>query len=65
MSILTNEKFTGNALLGKTWKPDVLSSKRQKNDGSRSPIYYVENTHPAIIDKETFDLVKKEIQRRR
>ena len=65
MSILTNEKFTGNALLGKTWKPDVLSAKRQRNDGSRSPVYYVENTHPAIIDKETFDLVKKEIQRRR
>lgn len=64
-NILTNEKYTGNALLGKTWKPDVLSKKRQKNDGSQTPIYYVENTHPAIIDQEMFELVKEEMQRRR
>lgn len=64
-NILTNEKYTGNALLGKTWKPDVLSKKRQKNDGSQTPIYYVENTHPAIIDQEMFDLAKEEMQRRR
>lgn len=63
-SILRNEKYTGNALLGKTFKPDVLSKRRQKNDGSKTPIYYVENTHPAIIDQETFDMVKMEIKRR-
>lgn len=65
MGILTNEKFTGYALLGKTWKPDVLSKTRRKNDGSQSPIYYVENTHPAIIDQVTFDRVQKEIEHRK
>lgn len=63
-SILTNEKYTGNAILGKTWKPDVLSKSRQKNDGKKAPLYYAEDTHPAIISKETFDMVKKELVRR-
>ena len=64
-SILTNEKYTGNALLGKTFKPDVLTKYRQKNDGKKAPIYYVEDTHPAIIETEMFELAKKEMQRRR
>lgn len=64
-SILVNEKYTGNAVLGKTYKPDVLSKKRMPNDGSQAPMYYAENTHPAIIEKELFDLVQKEIQRRK
>ena len=64
-SILTNEKYTGNALRGKTWKPDVLTKYRQKNDGKKAPIYYVEDTHPAIIDKDMFELAKKEMERRR
>ena len=64
-SILTNEKYTGNALLGKTYKPDVLTKYRQKNDGKKAPIYYVEATHPAIIEQGMFDLAKKEMQRRR
>ncbi len=63
-NILTNEKYAGNAVLGKTYKPDVLSKKRFKNDGSKSPMYYAENTHPAIIDEETFELAKEEMERR-
>lgn len=62
--ILTNEKYTGNAVLGKTYKPDVLSKYRQRNDGKMAPLYYVENTHPAIIEIDMFNLVKKEMQRR-
>ena len=34
MHILTNEKYTGNAVLGKTWKPDVCKY-RQKNDAKK------------------------------
>ena len=64
-SILTNEKYTGNALLGKTFKPDVLTKYRQKNDGKKAPIYYVEGSHPAIIEKGLFDLAQQEMQRRR
>lgn len=63
-SILQNEKYTGNAILGKTFKRDVLS-KRIKSDGIENPVYYVENTHPAIIDMVTFERAKAEIQRRK
>lgn len=63
-NILSNEKYAGNAVLGKTFKPDVLSKKRYKNDGNKSPMFYVENTHPAIIDAETFELAREEMDRR-
>lgn len=62
--IISNEKYAGNAVLGKTYKPDVLSKKRYKNDGNKAPMYYAENTHPAIIDAETFELAKEEMERR-
>ena len=64
-NILTNEKYTGNAVLGKTYKPDVLTKKRLKNDGEKAPMYYVEGTHPAIVDMETFRLAKAELDRRK
>ena len=63
-SILTNEKYTGNAILGKTFKPDVLTKYRQKNTG-QAPKYYAEGTHPAIIDKEMWDLARREETRRK
>lgn len=63
-SILTNEKYTGDAILGKTYKPDVLTKYRKKNTG-QAPMYYAEGTHPAIIDKEMFEMVKVEMQRRK
>ena len=64
VSILTNEKYTGNAILGKTYKPDVLSKKRQRNTG-KAPMYYAEASHPAIIEQEVFDMAQAEMQRRR
>ena len=65
LNILRNEKYTGNALLGKTFKPDVLTKYRQKNDGKKAPIYYVEDTHPAIVPKDIFNMVQGEITKRR
>ncbi len=60
-SILTNEKYYGSAYLGKTYKKDVLSKQRVE----REEMYYVENSHPAIIPKETWDLVQLELARRK
>lgn len=62
-SMLQNEKYYGAAILGKTYKPDVLSKKRYKNEG-QSDMYYVEDSHPAIISKEEFDMVQEELKRR-
>jgi len=63
-SILTNEKYTGDAILGKTFKPDVLSKHRVKNEG-QMPMFYAEGTHPAIIEKDLFELAKAELERRK
>lgn len=65
LGILKNEKYSGNAILGKTYKPDVLSKRRIRNDGTIAPMYYAENTHPAIISKKLYDLAQDEIQRRK
>lgn len=64
LNILANEKYTGNAILGKTFKPDVLSKHRVKNEG-QAPSYYVENSHPAIISQELFDMVQAVKERRK
>lgn len=49
--------------MGKTYKPDIMSKKRMKNNGE-APMYYLEGSHPAIIEKSIFDLVQSEIKRR-
>ena len=64
VSILTNEKYTGNAILGKTYKPDVLSTHRIKNTG-KVPMYYAEGTHPAIIEQDIFEMAQTEMRRRK
>lgn len=61
--ILRNEKYTGDALLQKTITTDFLTHKRVKNRGEVQQ-YYVEDSHPAIISKETFQKVQEEIRRR-
>lgn len=62
-SILTNEKYKGDALLQKTFVVDFLEKKSKKNEGE-IPQYYVENSHPAIIDKNIWELVHLEQKRR-
>lgn len=58
-SILTNVKYKGAAELQKTYTVDFLTKKRRINDGQVAK-YYVENSHPAIISPEVFDLVQYE-----
>ena len=62
--ILTNITYTGNLLLQKEYIEDPLTKKRKKNRGEL-PQFYVEDTHEAIIDKETFDYVQAEMARRK
>lgn len=63
-SILTNEKYKGDALLQKEYTTDFLQKTRKVNDGE-IPQYYVENHHEGIITKEQFDFVQLEIERRK
>jgi DNA invertase Pin-like site-specific DNA recombinase len=62
-SILTNEKYMGDALLQKCFTVDFLTKKQKVNEGE-VPQYYVEGSHPAIIDPDEFDAVQAEIERR-
>lgn len=63
-SILTNEKYKGDALLQKAYTVDFLSKKMKKNEGE-VPQYYVENSHPAIIEPMEWDMVQREMTRRK
>lgn len=62
-SILSNERYKGDAVINKTFITDCLSKKIQVNNGER-PKYYVENNHPAIIDAATFGRAQEERARR-
>ncbi len=63
-SILTNEKYKGDAILQKTFTVDFLTKRKKVNEGE-VPQYYVENSHPAIIEPDVFDMVQFEIKRRK
>ena len=62
-NILTNERYIGDAVLGKTYTTDCISKRVKKNTGERMQSY-VENNHPAIIPKEMFYRVREEMTRR-
>ncbi len=64
MSILSNERYKGDAVLQKSFCTDFLTKRFKKNEGE-VPQYYVSNSHPAIVSEELFDLVQQEIEARR
>lgn len=63
-SILSNEKYKGSARLQKKYTVDFLTKKQVVNKGE-VPQYYVENSHPAIVDPDEWELVQQEIERRK
>ena len=62
-SILSNEKYKGDALLQKTYTVDYLTKEVRKNNGEKKQ-YLVEHSHEPIIDPEDFDRVQRELERR-
>lgn len=62
-SILMNEKYTGDALLQKTYVTDCITKKSRKNNGEL-PMYLVKNHHAAIISRADFNRVQEEMARR-
>ncbi len=59
-SILTNEKYKGDALLQKVYTVDFLSKKKKRNEGE-VPQYYVEGNHQAIIPRKEFEEVQRQM----
>lgn len=63
-SLLTNEKYKGDALLQKTYRPSLFSDRAVQNNGDL-PKYYVEGVLPRILEPEMFDRVQEEMAKRR
>ena len=63
LSILSNEKYCGDALLQKTFIQDCISKKVIPNTG-QLPKYLIQNHHEGIVSRETFDAVQLEMARR-
>ena len=62
-NILTNERYIGDAMLGKTFSTGCINRQIKQNTGERLQSY-VENNHPAIIPREMFYRVQEEMARR-
>lgn len=63
-SILKNEKYMGDAILQKSFTVDFLTKKTKVNEGE-VPQYYVEDSHPAIIEPLAWEQVQTELERRK
>ena len=63
-SILTNEKYCGDALLQKTFIQDCISKKIVRNTGQLTKVL-IQNHHEAIVSRELFDAVQLELARRK
>ncbi len=62
-TILRNEKYTGDLILQKTVTVDCITKTRKRNEGE-APMYLVQNNHPAIISRETFNKAQIEFAKR-
>ena len=56
--ILSNERYIGDSLWQKTYQTQTLPRKPKKNKGEKIQ-YFLEQTHPAIIDWETFQKAQR------
>ena len=52
--ILTNERYSGNALLRKRYATDTIPRKVKRNRGER-PMYFVAGINEAVVSQEIFD----------
>lgn len=59
--VLSNEKYCGDLRLQKFYNENHLTKRKMTNDGNL-PQIYVEEAHPAIIDRETFMAVQAFLQ---
>lgn len=61
--ILTNEKYIGDSMTQKTYTPQIFPLRSRPNKGELDK-FYTENTHPAIINKEDFNVAQMLIKKR-
>lgn len=56
--ILNNERYMGDALLQKSYTTECLPFAKKRNRGEKTQ-YYVENSNPAIVSRETYQAVQE------
>ena len=61
--ILKNEKYCGDLIQKKTYTPDFLTHEKKYNHGEEL-LVELRNHHEAIIDRETWQAVQRELYRR-
>lgn len=61
--ILTNEKYIGNVMLGKTYTGTYPNNKQKVNNGEQEQ-FIIQDAHEPIISIEIFEQVQQEIKRR-
>ena len=52
--MLSNEKYIGQVLMQKTYTPDFLTGRQEKNRGQLE-MYLVENAHEPIVEQAIFE----------
>lgn len=62
--ILTNERYMGDVLLQKKFTTETLPYRQVRNKG-QMPQYYVENSNPPIVSRETYEAVQELLKSRK
>ena len=63
VKILKNEKYVGDLVQKKTYTPDYLTHAKKYNRGEE-PMIVLRDHHEPIIDRELWDIVQAELNRR-
>lgn len=56
--VLTNERYMGDAVLQKKFTTETIPFRKVRNKG-QLPKYYVENSNPPIVSRETYEAVQE------
>lgn len=62
-NMIRQEKYTGCTLCQKLYTEDPLTHNQVRNQGEL-PMYFIEDTHPAIISMKTFKAAQEEFAKR-
>ena len=62
-AILSNEKYKGDVLLQKTYRPSLFSEKAVVNRGELAK-YYIAGALPQIVESQMFDRAQEELAKR-
>lgn len=63
LRVLRNEKYVGDLCQKKTYTPNYLTHEKKYNKGNEEMVY-LKDHHEPIIDRDTWNKVQKELQRR-